>query len=150
MNTHEDYMKMALEEARLASSENEVPVGAIGLIGDRVIAQGHNEREKEKDPLAHAEMVVIAEAASQLRTWRLTELTVYVTLEPCLMCMGALLQGRIPRLIFGAMDPKAGACGSLYNLSKDGRLNHQIEVVSGILAKESSKLLKEFFQTKRS
>jgi len=150
MLKHEEYMQLALKEAEKAYQDDEVPVGAIGVMNDQVIAMAHNLREKNQDPLAHAEMYVLYKAARHLNSWRLSDLVVYVTLEPCLMCMGALLQARIKMLVFGAMDPKAGACGSLYDLSSDARLNHQIKVYSGVLADNSSRLLKRFFKEKRT
>ena len=149
MLKYEEYMRLALNEAEQAYKENEVPVGAIGIYDNQVIALAHNMRERDQDPLAHAEMYVLYKASRHLRSWQLDDLTVYVTLEPCLMCMGALLQSRVKHLVFGAMDPKGGACGSLYDLSNDKRLNHQIKVVRGVLADESSRLLKKFFKEKR-
>jgi tRNA(adenine34) deaminase len=142
-------MTMALEEAGLAFAEGEVPVGAVGVIQDKVVVRAHNRREAEQSPLGHAEIMVIDQAARQLKTWRLTELTLYVTLEPCLMCLGAMLQARIPKLVFGCRDPKAGACGSLYSLAEDDRLNHRIEVEEGILADHCSQILKDFFKERR-
>lgn len=149
MLKHEEYMRLALDEAKMAFEENEVPVGAVGVYNDQVIALAHNLRERDQDPLAHAEMYVLYKASRHLRSWRLEDLIMYVTLEPCIMCMGALLQSRIKHLIFGAMDPKAGACGSLYDLSSDKRFNHQIKVDSGVLAEESSQLIKKFFEERR-
>lgn len=149
MKTHETYMKLALAEAQEAFEIGEVPVGAVGVYHNEVIAVAHNLRERDQDPLAHAEMAVLAEAARKLGTWRLEELCLYVTLEPCIMCVGALLQARVPRLVFGAMDPKAGAVGSLYDLANDPRLNHQMDVTSGVLAEESGQLLRRFFQNLR-
>ncbi len=146
---HEKYMQLALEAAQEAYNSDEVPVGAVAVYHNDVIARSHNQRESHQDPLGHAEIAVITEASRRLGSWRLEDVTLYVTLEPCLMCMGALLQSRVPKLVFGAMDPKAGACGSLYDVSNDARLNHAIEVVSGVLAEESSQLLKKFFQEKR-
>ena len=142
-------MQLALEAAQEAYNSDEVPVGAVAVYHNDVIARSHNQRESHQDPLGHAEIAVITEASRRLGSWRLEDVTLYVTLEPCLMCMGALLQSRVPKLVFGAMDPKAGACGSLYDVSNDARLNHAIEVVSGVLAEESSQLLKKFFQEKR-
>lgn len=149
LKTDAHYMAMALEEAQVAVSEREVPVGALAVVGDRIIGRGHNRRERQQSPLAHAEIEVLAAACRELRSWRLEDLTLYVTLEPCIMCMGAMLQARVKRLVFGAMDPKAGACGSLYNLATDQRLNHQIEVVSGVMAKEAGAILKKFFANLR-
>lgn len=143
---HEFYMQQALAEARQANQEGEVPVGAVVVFQGQVIGRGHNRREMKQDPLAHAELEAIQAAAGYLRSWRLEDVALYVTLEPCLMCMGALLQARVPQLIFGALDPKAGACGSLYNLSADSRLNHQIEVTQGVCAEAASQLLQDFFR----
>ncbi len=142
-------MQAALREARKAFDKAEAPIGAVAVYKDRIIARAHNLRETRADPLGHAEIYLIAKAARKLATWRLSGVTVYVTLEPCLMCMGALLQARIDRLVFGAMDPKAGACGSLYDLSADLRLNHRIPVTHGLLQDDSSRLLKAFFQRLR-
>ena len=142
-------MRLALQEAAQAAREEEVPVGALGVYHGEIIAQAHNVRERDQDPLAHAEITVISQAAKQLNSWRLEELIVYVTLEPCPMCMGALLQARVPQLVYGAMDPKAGACGSLYDLSNDERLNHRIDVTRGVLAEECGQVLKDFFRERR-
>ena len=142
-------MRLALQEAKQAYAEEEVPVGAVAIYHNEVIASAHNVRETTQDPLAHAEVTVLLQAAQQLHSWRLEELIVYVTLEPCLMCMGALLQARVPKLVFGAMDPKAGACGSLYDLSNDERLNHRIVVTSGVMATECTELLQRFFKKLR-
>ncbi len=147
--TDQEAIQLALTEARQAAEEGEVPVGAVGVVDGALIARGHNRRERMQDPLSHAEIEVLRQGADRLKSWRLEGLTLYVTLEPCLMCMGALLQARVPRLVFGAMDPKAGACGSLYDVSKDSRLNHQIEVTSGMLADEAGKLLQDFFRQLR-
>ena len=147
--TEAHFMHLALEEARLAASQGEVPVGALLVRGDQIVAMGHNEREWRQDPTAHAELSVIKEAASRLGSWRLEETTLYVTLEPCLMCAGAILQARIPRLVFGAMDPKAGACGSLFTVHHDLRLNHQVEVIHGILEEECRSILQTFFRQLR-
>ena len=149
MTDNEKWMAVALEEACKASEKGEVPVGAVGIVKGEVLARAHNRREIENDPLGHAEIYVIEAVAKRLGQWRLSDLTIYVTLEPCPMCVGAMLQARIPRLVFGCRDPKAGACGSLYNLAKDERLNHQIEVVEGILEVESSQILKDFFKNRR-
>ncbi len=145
----EAYMHEALREAEQAASEGEVPVGAILVHENTIVARGRNTRERQQDPTAHAELIVIREAAEQLQSWRLTGTTLYVTLEPCLMCAGAMLQARIPRLVFSTWDPKAGACGSLFTLHEDNRLNHQIAVTHGILENESRDLLQRFFQQLR-
>ena len=143
------FMKIALQEAAIALEENEVPVGAVVVHDDRVIARAHNQRELLKDPTAHAEMIAITQAAESLGSWRLTGCTLYVTLEPCPMCAGAIVQARIPRLVFAARDPKAGACGSLYNLTADPRLNHQCQITEGVLAADSAALLRQFFDRQR-
>jgi tRNA(adenine34) deaminase len=123
----------------------EVPVGAVITRGGEVIARGFNKKESAPDPTLHAEIVAITGAARRLSAWRLEETTLYVTLEPCLMCMGALIQARVPRLVFGAFDPKAGACGSVFDFSRERRLNHRIDVTAGVLGTESERLLKDFF-----
>lgn len=142
-------MRLALSEAQTAGLAQEVPVGAVIVYQGRVIASAHNEREQLRDPTAHAEMIAITQAAAALDTWRLEGCTLYVTLEPCPMCAGAILQARVPRVVFGAEDPKAGAVTSLYRLLEDDRLNHRVEVVSGVLAEECGQLLTEFFRKKR-
>ncbi len=142
-------MAMALEEASAAASAGEVPVGAVVIRAGRVIASAGNRREALRDPTAHAEIAALQEAARVLGQWRLAGCTVVVTLEPCPMCAGALLGARVDRLVFGAADPVAGACGSLYNLLADPRLNHEVEVVGGVRGAESSALLKEFFGSRR-
>jgi tRNA(adenine34) deaminase len=146
---HEHYMRTALQEAELAFSEEEVPVGAVIVQHDRVIASAHNQRERLHDATAHAEMVAITQASESLQSWRLEDCTLYVTLEPCPMCAGAILQSRIPRLVYGATDPKAGAVHTLYRLLDDPRLNHRVEVVSGVLATECGRILTRFFQQQR-
>lgn len=138
-------MALALEEARAAAAEGEVPIGAVVVCEGAVVARAHNRRENEKDPTAHAELIAIREAARRLGRWRLSDCTVYVTLEPCPMCAGAMHQARIERLVYGAVDPKAGAVGTLYDLSNDERLNHRFSVTSGVLADESAAILREFF-----
>ncbi len=139
------YMMMALEQARLAEELGEVPIGAVVVCEGAVVASAHNRREIDHDPAGHAELLAIREAASRLERWRLSDCTVYVTLEPCPMCAGLMHQARIARCVYATPDPKAGALGTLYDLSNDERLNHRFEVSSGILAEESSALLKEFF-----
>jgi len=146
---HEYFMTLALREATRALDEDEVPVGAIIVHEDRVIARAHNQRETLHDPTAHAEMIAITQAASYLQSWRLLSATIFVTLEPCIMCAGALVQSRIPRLVYGATDPKAGGCGSIFDVVQEPRLNHRIEVVSGVLAHECAGILQEFFLLKR-
>ena len=142
-------MELALQQARLAPLIGEVPVGALLVRGNAVIATGHNYREVSQDPTAHAEMIVIRNAAEQLKTWRLTDTTLYVTLEPCPMCIGAVIQSRITRLVFGAWDPKAGACGSILDIPAERRFNHRVTVTGGVLEEQSRILLQEFFKGKR-
>lgn len=139
------YMAMALDEARAAAAAGETPIGAVVVCEGAVVARAHNRRETDRDPLAHAEMLAIREAARKLDRWRLSDCTVYVTLEPCPMCAGAMHASRIARLVYGAADPKAGAVGTLYDLSSDERLNHRFSVTSEVCAAESSGLLREFF-----
>jgi len=145
----EQYMREALNEAALASAEDEVPVGAIAVVDDEIIGRAHNVREKTANPLGHAEILLLENLALRNHDWRFEDVTVYVTCEPCIMCSGALLQARISRIVYGCKDPKAGACDSLYELTRDTRLNHQIETVGGILADECGKLMSEFFKKKR-
>lgn len=145
-----DGMMQAIRQAKLAFQADEVPVGAVILRDGRVLAQAHNGREQLRDPTAHAEMLAITQAASSLSDWRLEGCTLFVTLEPCPMCAGAILLARIPRVVFGATDPKAGAVESLYRLLDDPRLNHRCEIVSGIMADECGSLLTEFFAAKRA
>ncbi len=154
--TDEDYMRMALEEARLAAEEGEVPIGAVVVHGmsngegGEVVARAHNRRETDKDPSAHAEFSAMCEAARVLDRWRLTGCTVYVTLEPCLMCSGLMVNSRIDRCVFGAPDPKGGALGTLYDVSHDERLNHEFEVTGGVLEEECAGVLREFFRARRA
>jgi tRNA(adenine34) deaminase len=147
---HEVFMHMALAQARLAAEEDEVPVGAVIVHGGRVIAAAHNQREQLQDPTAHAEMIAITQAAAARGSWRLEECLLYVTLEPCPMCAGAIVQARIPWVVYGATDPKAGAVDTLYRLLNDERLNHRVETVHGVLAQESSELLSGFFRAQRA
>jgi tRNA(adenine34) deaminase len=146
----EEYMLLALDEADKAVQLKEVPIGAIVVYRDKVIGRGYNLRETEQDPLLHAEMIAIREAAMHLKSWRLEECTLYVTLEPCPMCAGAILQSRIPRLVYGAKDPKAGCVDSLYHLLNDERFNHQTVIVDGVLQEESREKLRSFFQSLRA
>jgi tRNA(adenine34) deaminase len=142
----EDSMRLALEQARMAAGRGDVPVGAVVIDqAGKVLAAGRNEREIRHDPTAHAEILALQEASRKLRSWRLTGLTLVVTLEPCTMCAGALVLARITRLVFGAFDPKAGAVSSLFDVVRDPRLNHRVEVRSGVLEAECSALLKDFF-----
>lgn len=138
-------MKQALHEAKLASEEDEVPVGAVVVHKGAVIGRGHNQIERLQDPTAHAEMIALTAACNHLESRRLEECTMYVTLEPCPMCAGAIVLSRIPTLVFSAFDPKAGACGTLYNITHDKRLNHTVHVISGVCDLESEELLKSFF-----
>jgi len=148
--TDADAMAIALEEAALALGHDDVPVGALILIGGRVVARRHNERELRNDPTAHAEILALRDAAEQLGTWNLENATLVVTLEPCAMCAGATVLARVRRLVFGAFDPKAGACGTLYNLCADPRLNHEVEVCCGVGAESAGALLRDFFKGRRS
>ncbi len=147
---HEYFMALALREAKKAYSLGEVPIGAVITKGEEVISRAYNRREIDKSALAHAEILAIEEACQRLGGWRLSGCTMYVTLEPCLMCAGAVINSRLTRLVYAAEDPKAGAVTSLYNTLEDTRLNHQVEVVTGVLQKEASALLKEFFKKLRS
>ena len=142
---HEYFMKQAVVEAKKAEDKDEVPVGAVIVYEDRIIARAHNQREMLQDPTAHAEMIAITQAAAYLQNWRLTGTTLYVTLEPCAMCAGALVQSRIDTLVYGTTDKKAGACDSVMNLVQEPRFNHRLEVISGILADECKYLLQKFF-----
>jgi len=147
---HEHWMNMALREARRAFDADEVPVGAIIVHEGEIIGRGYNQREQLQDPTAHAEMIAMTAAASHLNSMRLENCILYVTLEPCPMCAGAVVLARIPTLVFGSFDPKAGACGTLYNIVEDRRLNHSVHVVGGICDRESEALLKDFFALKRT
>lgn len=143
------YMALALEQARAAAELGEVPIGAVVVCDGAVVARGHNRREIDHDPAGHAELLAIREAASKLGRWRLSDCTVYVTLEPCPMCAGLMHQARIARCVYAAPDPKAGALGTLYDLHDDKRLNHRFEVTSGCLEAESAELLRSFFRRLR-
>ena len=147
---YEAAMRVALEQAELAAVAGDVPVGAVVLHKGKIIAARHNEREATNDPTAHAEVLALRDAASVLGTWHLDECTLVVTLEPCIMCAGALLNARVKTLVFGAADIKAGATSSLYNVCSDPRLNHNTEVVNGVLHNESAVILKNFFELKRA
>ncbi|MDQ7778804.1 MAG: tRNA adenosine(34) deaminase TadA [Planctomycetota bacterium] len=146
---HEQFMSEALKEAQRAQEEGEVPVGAVVVHDGRVIARAHNQREVLKDPTAHAEMIAITQAAEALENWRLEGTTMYVTLEPCVMCAGAIVLARVTLLVFGAADPKAGACGSVFDILADRRLNHRVEVVRGVMEEKAAALLRGFFRQKR-
>jgi tRNA(adenine34) deaminase len=145
----ETYMALALEEARRAAELGEVPIGAVVICDGAVVAGGCNRRETDSDPAGHAEVLAIREAAKRLERWRLSDCTVYVTLEPCPMCAGLMHQARVARCVYGAPDPKAGALGTLYDLHDDTRLNHRFDVTAGVLAEQSSELLREFFRDLR-
>jgi len=147
---HIEWMTMALEEAELGAQEDEVPVGAVIVSLDRgLIGKARNQREKLKDPTAHAEMVAITQAGTALGSWRLDRCLLYATLEPCPMCAGAIVQARIPWVVYGCADPKAGACHSLYQIPSDPRLNHRARVIGGVLADPCAEILRRFFQEKR-
>jgi tRNA(adenine34) deaminase len=148
--THEEAMRIALEEATIAASNGDVPVGAVILHNGEVIARRHNEREASNDPTAHAEVLALRDASKLLNSWRLSECTLVVTLEPCVMCAGATQSARIGRLVYGAANFEAGATASLYNVMSDPRLGHNPPVEHGVLAAESAALLKEFFASKRA
>lgn len=145
----EGLMSLALDEARQAEAEGEVPVGALVVVGREIVAADHNRREQLQDPTAHAELLALRAAASRLGSWRLVDASLYVTLEPCPMCAGAAVAARIRRVVFGAADPKAGACGSLYNLCSDPRLNHEPSVVPGVLESACAAGLKQYFHAHR-
>lgn len=149
MTTHERWMELALKEARLAFAKNEVPVGAVVVHGGVIIGRGSNQIELMNDPTAHAEMIALTAAAANLGSKWLKGCTLYVTLEPCPMCAGAIVLSRIPTVVFGSYDPKMGACGSLYSITEDGRLNHRVHTIGGVLDLQCGGLLKEFFAKKR-
>lgn len=146
---HQIYMLAAIEEAKKAEAMDEVPIGAVVVYQGQVIGRGHNLRESTHDPTAHAEIIAIRQAAQMMKSWRLEECSLYVTLEPCPMCAGAILQSRIERVIYGATDPKAGCAGTLFNLLQDSRFNHQTEVILGIEQEMCRQLLTNFFQMLR-
>ena len=147
---HVEHMEMALDEARTAADEDEVPVGAVIVsLKQGVIGRAHNQRELLKDPTAHAEMIAITQAAQALNSWRLENCVLYVTLEPCPMCAGAIVQARIPMVVYGTTDPKAGACDTLYQITSDPRLNHRCQIVRGVLAEPCARVLSDFFLAKR-
>lgn len=143
------FMQAALDEAAIAERLAEVPIGAVVVYNDQIVGRGHNLRETSNDPTTHAEIIAIQQAAKALNSWRLLDCTLYVTLEPCVMCMGAIILARIPYLVFGCRDPKVGAVGSIYNFAEDQRFNHQVQVREGILQPECSTLLSEFFRRLR-
>jgi tRNA(adenine34) deaminase len=143
------FMAVALEEARLAAEAGEVPVGAVLVMNGEVIARTHNLREGLSDPTAHAEMLVLREASQRLRRWRLTDATLYITMEPCAMCAGAAVLARISRIVYGCRDPKAGACGSVFDIAREPQLNHQIEVIGGMLEEACQEIIRRFFEKRR-
>ncbi len=143
-------MQVSLQEAAAAAALGEVPVGAIVVHDGEIIGRGYNLRESSNDPTSHAEMIAIRQAAETLGSWRLLDCTLYVTLEPCVMCMGAIILARIPRLVFGCRDPRVGAVGSIYDLSKDDRFNHRVEVTEGVLGETCSEMLSDFFRQLRA
>ncbi len=145
----ERYMRMAIDAAQVAEENGDVPIGAVIVHEGRVIARAYNQREQLKDPTAHAEIIALTQAAAALGMWRLHGSTIYVTLEPCPMCAGALVMARLDRLVYGCADPKAGACGSLYDICRDGRLNHRLQVTAGVLAGDCADLLQAFFRRRR-
>lgn len=149
LGTHEAFMQRALNQAKDAFEQDEVPVGAVVELNGRVIAAAHNQTIALKDATAHAEMLAITQAAQVVGDWRLEKCTLFVTLEPCVMCAGAIVNSRIPKVVFGAYDPKGGASGSLFNLLQDTKLNHQAEVVAGIMSAECGSILTDFFKRKR-
>ena len=146
----ERYMRAAIDEALAARDADEVPVGAVVVRGDRIIGRGHNQREQLNDPTAHAEILALTAAAAFVGSWRLDGCTLYVTLEPCAMCAGAVVLARMERLVFGAIDPKAGACVSLYNIPTDERLNHRVLLTDSVLADQCAALLQDFFARQRA
>jgi len=152
MNLTDDttYMQEAIAEAQLARAKGEVPIGAVIVHQGQIIGRGHNLRETSNDPTSHAEMVAIRQAAAAIGHWRLLETTLYVTLEPCVMCMGAIILARIPRLVYACRDPRAGAVGSIYDFARDERFNHQVDATEGVLGAECSALLSGFFQELRA
>ena len=143
-------MRAAIAEAGFALDEDEVPIGAVVVHDGRIIGRGHNQRETLNDPTAHAEMIAITAAAGHLQSWRLEGCTLFVTLEPCAMCAGAIVLARLPRLVFGARDPKAGACVSLFTILTDDRLNHRVEMTHGVLREECAEVLQQFFAKQRA
>jgi len=152
MNDNSDitYMQAALAEAERARAKGEVPIGAVIVHGGKIVGRGHNLRETSNDPTTHAEMVAIRQAAEAIGHWRLLDTTLYVTLEPCVMCMGAIILARIPRLVYACRDPRAGAVGSIYDFSEDQRFNHKVEVTSGVLGEACSDMLSAFFRELRA
>lgn len=145
----ERYMRQAIDAAYTAEENGDVPIGAVIVHEGRIVAKAWNQREQLQDPTAHAEIIALTQAAAAVGVWRLHGATIYVTLEPCPMCAGALVQARLDRLVFGCLDPKAGACGSLYDICRDARLNHRLEVTAGVLADDCAAMLQAFFRRRR-
>jgi tRNA(adenine34) deaminase len=150
LQLHDRWMRAALNQAHVAFEADEVPVGAVIVFEGRVIGEGYNQRESLNDPTAHAEMIAITQAADAIDSWRLLDCTMYVTLEPCTMCAGAIVQARLPRVVYGTDDPKGGACDSLFQITSDIRLNHQALVMGGVLQDECRMLLQQFFRNQRA
>lgn len=148
MEIHEKFMRAALKEAEKARAEDEVPIGAVAVLNGKIIARGHNTRERTGNAINHAEMIVIAKACKKVGNWRLDGVTLYVTIEPCPMCMGAALNARLPELVYGADDPKGGCCGSLYDLN-EGKYNHRINITKGILKEDCANIIRTYFEEKR-
>ena len=147
---HDRFMRLAIQQAQIAFEQDEVPVGAVIVHDGQVVGEGYNQRETLQDPTAHAEMIAITQAASAIGSWRLLNCTLYVTLEPCPMCAGAIVQARIPTVVYGTLDPKAGACESLYRITQDPRLNHQVQTLSGVMMEDCRDLLQQFFRQQRA
>jgi tRNA(adenine34) deaminase len=143
------FMKEALKEAKKAYDEDEVPIGTVAVYKNQIIGRGHNQTEQLNDPTAHAEMIAITAAANALNSWRLNEVNIYTTVEPCVMCAGALVLARVKRIVFGARDEKFGGCGSIFSIVDEKRLNHRIEITEGVLEEQAVSLLKSFFEKKR-
>ena len=144
------FMKAAIDQAQIALENGDVPIGSVIIHQNNIIAKGYNQRHKLNDPTAHAEIIALTAAAEYIGNWRLHGCSIYVTLEPCCMCAGAMVLARLDRLVFGCRDPKGGACGSLYNIVQDKRLNHRLEITEGVLAEDCAKLLQDFFKKKRN
>ncbi|MHC4464638.1 MAG: tRNA adenosine(34) deaminase TadA [Planctomycetota bacterium] len=145
----EAYMRLAVDQAKIAEDNGDVPIGAVIVYQEQIIGKAYNQREQLKDPTAHAEIIALTQAASFMENWHLNSCTMYVTLEPCPMCAGALVLSRIDRLCYGCSDPKSGACGSLYNIVQDQRLNHRVEVTSGVMEEQCRQQLQDFFGRRR-
>ena len=150
LSIHDHFMRRAIELGMMAYDQEEVPVGAVVVCQGRIIGEGYNQRETLKDPTAHAEMLAITQAANELASWRLLECTLYVTLEPCPMCAGAIVQARIPTVVYGTTDPKGGACHTLYSITDDARLNHRCQVLGGVMKGDCQLMLQQFFADQRA